>query len=63
MAKYLILLVATVSIIGCSAGETPVETVKVDKAAPQTDSVQGAIQGNQNLPPAAKDALLHGGGK
>jgi hypothetical protein len=61
MKKFHILfgIIAAVTMIGCSAGDTPVEKYDAKPEAKQ-DSVGGALESNPNLPPAAKGALLGG---
>ncbi|MCC7230824.1 MAG: hypothetical protein IT203_10555 [Fimbriimonadaceae bacterium] len=57
----LLLFVTAISVVGCSSGETPVETVQVKtepNATAPADSMQGAIQNNPGMPQVAKDALL-----
>lgn len=57
----LFLFVTAMAVVGCSSGETPVETVQVKtepNATAPADSMQGAIQSNPGMPQVAKDALL-----
>ena len=69
--KGFLLIIGAVVLLGCDTGDTPIETYKPApgqvtnpsappaQAAPKDSS--DALQGNSNLPPAARNALTHGG--
>jgi hypothetical protein len=73
--KGILLILGAVALLGCDSGDTPIETYKpapgqvTDPSAPPVQATtpknsSDALQNNTNLPPAARDALLHGkGGK
>jgi hypothetical protein len=59
-------IVGAVMVVGCNSGDTPIETVKTTSTpatagtsgAAAPSNVGSAIQGNSNMPQAAKEALL-----
>ena len=73
--KGILFFLGAVALVGCDTGETTVETYKpapgqvTNPSAPPAQATtpknsSDALQNNSNLPPAARNALLHGqGGK
>lgn len=62
--QCILIVIVALSLFGCSGGEAKIGTYKADPAANQPsptgqpNSVNEAVQGNPNMPQAAKDAIL-----
>lgn len=67
----ILLVVGAIALLGCDSGDTKVQTYEAapnqvtnPNAQPGSAStMKESIQGNPNMPQAARDAVLRGGGK